>query len=247
VKREEQVNERVANENHTRMVTDEQSLLEKQIPLPALVEGLLFVADEPVTVARLAQALEMEADAVEAALNEISADGVNRGVRLQRKGDRVQLVTRPEAAAYIERFMGLETSGRLSQAALETLSIVAYRQPCTRSQIEVVRGVNCDSVLRNLLSKGLIEESGRQETVGHPFLYSTTFAFLQHFGLRSLNELPPLEPMQTPTLVEPDTVTAGAPDEEISPTEVDVMTVAPSAASPLAPPEAPAPTSVPPA
>ena len=208
--------------NCTRMATDEQSLLEKQIPLPALVEGLLFVADEPVTVVRLAQALEVNEDAVEAALNEISADGVNRGVRLQRKGDRVQLVTRPEAAAYIERFMGLENSGRLSQAALETLSIVAYRQPCTRAQIEVVRGVNCDSVLRNLLSKGLIEESGRLETVGHPFLYSTTFAFLQHFGLRSLNELPPLEPTQTPTLVEPDTVTAGASDAKVLPTELDV-------------------------
>ena len=229
------------------MATDEQSLLEKQIPLPALVEGLLFVADEPVTVARLAQALEVDQDAVEAALNEISADGVNRGVRLQRKGDRVQLVTRPEAAAYIERFMGLENSGRLSQAALETLSIVAYRQPCTRAQIEVVRGVNCDSVLRNLLSKGLIEESGRQETVGHPFLYSTTFAFLQHFGLRSLNELPPLELRQTPTLVEPDTVTAGAPDAKVLPTELDVMAVAPGAASPLAPPETPAPTLVLPA
>jgi len=229
------------------MATDEQSLLEKQIPLPALVEGLLFVADEPATVARLAQALEVDEDAVEVALNEISADGVNRGVRLQRKGERVQLVTRPEAAAYIERFMGLENSGRLSQASLETLSIVAYRQPCTRAQIEVVRGVNCDSVLRNLLSKGLIEESGRQETVGHPFLYSTTFAFLQHFGLRSLDELPPLEPMQTPTLVEPDTVTAGAPDAKVLPTELDVMAVAPGAASPLAPPEASAPMLVPPA
>jgi segregation and condensation protein B len=228
------------------MATDEQSLLEKQTPLPALVEGLLFVADEPVTVARLAEALEVETDAVEAALNEISADGANRGVRLQRRGDRVQLVTRPEAAAYIERFMGLENSARLSQAALETLSIVAYRQPCTRAQIEVVRGVNCDSVLKNLLSKGLIEESGRLETVGHPFLYSTTFAFLQHFGLRSLDELPPLEPTQTPTLVEPDTVTAGASDAKMLPAESDMMAVAPSAASPLTPPEAPAPTIVPP-
>jgi segregation and condensation protein B len=228
------------------MAINEQSLPEKQVPLAALVEGLLFVADEPVTVARLAKALEVETDAVEAALNEISADGANRGVRLQRKGDRVQLVTRPEAAAYIERFMGLESSGRLSQAALETLSIVAYRQPCTRAQIEVVRGVNCDSVLRNLLSKGLIEESGRQETVGHPFLYSTTFAFLQHFGLRSLDELPPLEPMQTPTLVEPDTVTASAPDASMLPPTSDTVAVAPSEASPLAPPEAPVSEIVPP-
>ncbi len=194
------------------MTPDEQPSSEKQLPLPALVESLLFVADEPVTVARLAQALEVNADAVEAALYEISTDGANRGVRLQRKGDRVQLATRPEAAAHIERFLGLETSARLSQAALETLAIIAYRQPCTRAQIEAVRGVNCDSVLKNLLTKGLIEEIGRLETVGHPIQYSTTFAFLQHFGLKSLDDLPPLEPTQTPTLTEPDKAITAPPD-----------------------------------
>ena len=194
------------------MTPDEQPSSEKQLPLPALVESLLFVADEPVTVARLDQALEVNADAVEAALHELSADGANRGVRLQRKGDRVQLATRPEAAAHIERFLGLETSARLSQAALETLAIIAYRQPCTRAQIEAVRGVNCDSVLKNLLTKGLIEEIGRLETVGHPIQYSTTFAFLQHFGLKSLDDLPPLEPAQTPILAEPDKATTAPPD-----------------------------------
>jgi segregation and condensation protein B len=194
------------------MTLDRQPLSEKQLPLPALVESLLFVADEPVTVARLAQALEVNADAVEAALHELSADGANRGVRLQRKGDRVQLATRPEAAAHIERFLGLETSARLSQAALETLAIIAYRQPCTRAQIEAVRGVNCDSVLKNLLTKGLIEEIGRLETVGHPIQYSTTFAFLQHFGLKSLDDLPPLEPTQTPSLAEPDKAITTPPD-----------------------------------
>ena len=185
------------------MTLDEQSLKEKQPSLPALVESLLFVADEPVEIERLAEALEVREDAVEAALQEMSADGANRGVRLQRKGDRVQLVTRPEAAAHVERFMGLDKSGRLSQAALETLSIIAYRQPCTRAQIEAVRGVNSDSVIANLLVKGLVEEVGRMDTVGHPFLYGTTFSFLQHFGLKSLDDLPPLEPTQTPTLVEP--------------------------------------------
>src|SRR5512136_1593255 len=137
------------------MTLDEQSLKEKQLSLPALVESLLFVADEPVEIERLAEALEVGEDAIEAALQEMSADGAHRGVRLQRKGDRVQLVTRPEAAAHIERFMGLEKSGRLSQAALETLAILAYRQPCTRAQIESVRGVNCDGVLSTLLTKGL--------------------------------------------------------------------------------------------
>jgi len=187
------------------MTLDEQSLKEKQLSLPALVESLLFVADEPVEIERLAEALEVGEDAIEAALQEMSADGAHRGVRLQRKGDRVQLVTRPEAAEHIERFMGLEKSGRLSQAALETLSIIAYRQPCTRAQIEAVRGVNSDSVIANLLTKGLVEEVGRMETVGHPFLYGTTFAFLQHFGLERLEDLPPLEPTQVPALVEPET------------------------------------------
>jgi segregation and condensation protein B len=190
------------------MTTDEQSSQEMPLPLSALIESLLFVADEPVTAARLAQALEINADAVEAALRELSADGAQRGVRLQRKGDRVQLVTRPEAAEHIERFLGLETTARLSQAALETLAIIAYRQPCTRAQIEAVRGVNCDSVLKNLLTKGLLEETGRLETVGHPIQYATTFAFLQHFGLKSLDDLPPLEPAQTPTLTEPDTASS---------------------------------------
>jgi len=193
------------------MTLDEQSLKEKQPSLPALVESLLFVADEPVEIERLAEALEVREDAVEAALQEMSADGANRGVRLQRKGDRVQLVTRPEAAAHVERFMGLDKSGRLSQAALETLSIIAYRQPCTRAQIEAVRGVNSDSVIANLLVKGLVEEVGRMDTVGHPFLYGTTFSFLQHFGLKSLDELPPLEPTQTPTLVEPENPLPEAP------------------------------------
>lgn len=193
------------------MTTDEQSLQEQPPPLSVLVESLLFVADEPVTVARLAQALEVNTDAVEAALQALSADGANRGVRLQRKGDRVQLVTRPEAAEQIERFLGLETTARLSQAALETMAIIAYRQSCTRAQIEAVRGVNCDSVLKNLLTKGLVEEVGRLETVGHPIQYATTFAFLQHFGLKSLDDLPPLEPAQTPTLTEPDTATPASP------------------------------------
>jgi segregation and condensation protein B len=185
------------------MTQDEQSPTTPQLTLTALVESLLFVAEEPVEIATLSQVLKVDMSAVEAALAELSTDGALRGVRLQRKGDMVQLVTRAEAAAYVEEFLGLESSGKLSQAALETLAIIAYRQPCTRAQVEVVRGVNCDGVLSTLLTKGLIEEVGRLETVGHPFQYGTTFDFLRHFGLVNLNDLPPLEPAQTPTLVEP--------------------------------------------
>jgi segregation and condensation protein B len=115
------------------------------------------------------------------------------GLRLQRLGKRLQLVSAPAAAPQIERFLGLETELRLSQAALEALSIVAYAQPVTRPQVEAIRGVGSDSVLRTLLSAGLIEDVGRAETVGRPILYATTFEFLQQFGLESVEDLPPLE------------------------------------------------------
>ena len=95
-----------------------------------------------------------------------------------------------EAGPAIERFLGLEISGRLSTAALETLSIVAYRQPVTRAQVEAIRGVNSDSILRSLIRRGLLEEVGRAETVGRPILYGTTFEFLQQFGLGELRDLP---------------------------------------------------------
>ncbi|MDY7042048.1 MAG: SMC-Scp complex subunit ScpB [Chloroflexota bacterium] len=158
-----------------------------------MIESLLFVADAPVTPAQLAAALEIEPGAVETALEQLAVEYQQRGLRLQRKAGRVQLVTAPEAALAVERFLGLELSSKLSPAALEALAIVAYRQPVTRAQIEAVRGVNSDSVLRTLINKGLIEEVGRLEQVGRPILYGTTFEFLQYFGLRDLQELPPLD------------------------------------------------------
>ncbi len=159
----------------------------------AQVESLLFVADAPVSVGRLAEALEVTAGQVERALADLEAAYAERGLRLQRAGSRVQLITAPDTAPFVERFLGLEARTRLSRAALETLAIVAYRQPITRPEIEAIRGVNSDSVLRTLLGVGLIEEVGRAPTVGRPILYGTTFEFLQHFGLRGLDELPPLE------------------------------------------------------
>ncbi len=162
----------------------------------ALLESLLFVSSGPVPVGRLALALEMTTKQVDDLLQELAADYATRGIRLQITADGVQLTTAPEAATLIERFLGLELSTRLSQAALETLAIVAYMQPITRPAIEQVRGVNSDGALRTLLSKGLIQELGRQESPGRPILYGTTADFLQHFGLSSLENLPPL-PEQT--------------------------------------------------
>ena len=161
--------------------------------LTSLIESLLFVADAPVMPAQLAAALDVEPKAVEEALDQLAADYQQRGLRLQRKAGRVQLVTAPEAAPAVERFLGLELSSKLSPAALETLAIVAYRQPVTRAQVEAIRGVNSDSVLRTLINKGLIEEVGRLEQVGRPILYGTTFEFLQYFGLQDLQDLPPLD------------------------------------------------------
>jgi segregation and condensation protein B len=166
---------------------------ERPAPPPQLVESLLFVAGEPVAVAQLARALELPADTVEAALAELDALYVGRGVRLQRHADLVQLVSAPESARAVARFLGVQASGRLSPAALEVLAIVAYRQPLTRAQIDAIRGVDSSGTVRALLARDLIAEAGRLETVGRPNLYATTPLFLQQFGLTSLAELPPME------------------------------------------------------
>ncbi len=163
------------------------------LELPALVESLLFAASAPVSLKQLAGVIGCSLAEVEAAVQTLQEQYRTRGVRLQRHGDQLQLVTAPAAAPYIERLLGLPGGGGLSAAALETLAIIAYKQPITRPEIEAIRGVNSDSVLRTLLSKGLIQEVGRLETVGRPILFGTTFEFLQYFGLSSLDELPPLE------------------------------------------------------
>ena len=166
--------------------------IEIEFPLSVKLEALLFVAAEPVTTSQLAAALDVSTSVVERGLNELDASLASRGLRLQRHVGRVQLTTAPEMADLIERFLGLEATSHLSRAALETLAIIAYQQPVTRPQIDAIRGVNSDSMMKSLLSKGLILESGRADGPGRPILYSTTPEFLQHFGLNSILEMPPL-------------------------------------------------------
>ncbi len=165
----------------------------------SLLEGLLFVAPGAVTISQLATALELPMHEVETGLIQFEKQLLDanqgRGLRLQKHHGRVQLTTCPEAAPAIERFLGLEASSRLSRAGLETLAIVAYKEPVTRPQIDAIRGVSSDGVIKNLLGKGLIQETGRAEAPGRPILYCTTTDFLQHFGLNSLEELPPLPEM----------------------------------------------------
>ncbi|HEX5836735.1 MAG TPA: SMC-Scp complex subunit ScpB [Anaerolineales bacterium] len=166
--------------------------IEIELPLSVQVEAMLFVAAEPVTPAQLAAALDVAISVVERGLNELGASLAGRGLRLQRHAGRVQLTTAPELAELVERFLGLESTSHLSRAALETLAIIAYQQPVTRPQIDSIRGVNSDSMMKSLLNKGLILESGRADGPGRPILYSTTPEFLQHFGLNSILEMPPL-------------------------------------------------------
>jgi segregation and condensation protein B len=158
--------------------------------LAMLIESVLFVADEPVTLGDLARVLGVDRKAVEAALTRLTALCATRGLRLQRTGGQVQMVTAPEAAEVVGRFLGLESSTHLSRAALEVLSIIAYRQPITRPEIDDLRGVCSDGPVRTVLTRGLVMPVGRRETVGHPVEYGTTFAFLEYFGLASLDDLP---------------------------------------------------------
>ena len=169
-----------------------------RLSLSAALEALLFAAPGAVTSAQLAAALDLTVREVDKGLVDLEGQFKERGLRLQRHFGRVQLTTAPEAAASVEKFLGLEASSHLSRAALETLAIIAYQQPVTRPQIDSIRGVNSDGVLKSLLSKGLVQEVGRAERPGRPILYSTTPDFLGHFGLNSIEELPPLNPPEEP-------------------------------------------------
>lgn len=165
----------------------------------ALLESLLFVAQDPVEKETLYSLLELTEEEGEAVLKRLEERLAGGGLRLQRLDSRIQLVSAPAAAPYVEDFLGLDVTLRLSQAAMEALAIIAYLQPTTRPQIEAVRGVSSGSVIRTLLSAGLIEDAGRADSVGRPILYRTTFEFLQQFGLSAVEELPSLEPSQEST------------------------------------------------
>jgi segregation and condensation protein B len=177
----------------TPVLHQEPSEDDHELDLLAKIEALLFVADEPASVEQLAQVLHVREAAVEGALGALAARYQDRGLRVQRIDRRVQFVSAPEAAEFVQHFLGLDVSTRLSTAALEALALVAYRQPVTRAQVEATRGVNCDGVLRTLLSHGLITPMGRLEQAGRPIVYGTTFQFLQYFGLADLSQLPSLE------------------------------------------------------
>ncbi|WP_199714740.1 SMC-Scp complex subunit ScpB [Micromonospora radicis] len=163
--------------------------------LRGALEAILLVVDEPVSELVLAQVLEQPAERIGPMLDDIAASytAAGHGFELRRAAGGWRLYTRPEYAGYVERFVLDGQSVRLTQAALETLAVVAYKQPVTRSRISAIRGVNCDGVIRTLVSRGLVEECGTESDSG-AYLYRTTTMFLEKLGLNSLDDLPPLAP-----------------------------------------------------
>jgi len=176
--------------------------------LAHIIEAILFVAGEPVSLEDLIKALDVTEVELRAALDRLESeyDFNRRGIRLNRFGSHVQLATRAEFAPYVERLLQPVQKQSLSQKAMETLAVVAYRQPVTKGDIEAVRGMKCDYSVQSLVNKGLIEEVGRKDALGRPILYGTTDKFLEHFGISSLAELPQLPEMEDMTQEDAETL-----------------------------------------
>jgi segregation and condensation protein B len=174
---------------------EEKPVLDRE-ELRRAVEAVLFVSDEPMPTGALAQTLEVDRASVESALEDLAAgyEARSGGVVLRNVAGGWRLSTHPDAAPFVERFVLSSRHSRLTRAALETLSIVAYKQPVTRHQISAIRGVDSDGVVRALTDRGIVAEVGREDAPGRPVLYGTTPEFLERLGLDSLSSLPPLAP-----------------------------------------------------
>jgi segregation and condensation protein B len=161
----------------------------------SIIESLLFVSGEPLEVKQIASILECSVGFTRDLLNEMIKlyDMENRGIKIINVNNSYSLVTKPENSDYIEKLFGNNSRQSLSQAALETLAIVAYKQPITRVDIDEIRGVKSDRAISNLVEKGLIKEGGRLEVPGRPILYGTTDEFLKHFGLQNIDQMPSLD------------------------------------------------------
>ncbi len=159
------------------------------------LEAILYVSGDPVSIPSIAHALNLTASEMEQAVAALRQrlDERRSGLQLNRHGDELQLSVRGDFSGFVEMYLQPVTQKSLSQSVMETLSIIAYRQPITKAEVEAVRGVKCDYSIQSLADKGFIEEAGRKETLGRPILYRTTDEFLRHFGIESLEQLPPME------------------------------------------------------
>lgn len=187
-----------------RIEETQEELVEAGGTLAGRIEAILFVAGEPVRVEELAKALNVTVRQVENELAKLrdEYDFNQRGFTLKRFGHQVQLATRALYATDVVHLLQPVQKQSLTQAAMETLAVIAYKQPVTRAEVEQVRGVKCDYSVQSLMKKELIMEVGRKETLGRPILYGTTENFLAHFGLSTLDDLPPMP--EIPTEEKPD-------------------------------------------
>ncbi|MGP4060139.1 SMC-Scp complex subunit ScpB [Halobacillus litoralis] len=165
----------------------------------AIIEGLLFASgEEGVTRKKLSDILELDQKTVQQLIDEMHEEyqEVGRGLTIMESQGTLHLTTKPEHASYYKKLLDTPGSTRLSQAALETLAIIAYQQPITRVEVDDLRGVKSDRAIQTLVNRGLIEEKGRKDAIGRPILYGTTKGFLIYFGLTSMEELPPLSELK---------------------------------------------------
>lgn len=166
-----------------------------RIKLKGIVEGLLFASgDEGLTISQLSEVIQVDNSPIEHIIEELMFDyeHEHRGMMILQSNEVYHLTTKPEHNEYYKRYIQNPRASRMSQASLETLAIVAYQQPITKTEIEEIRGVNSDYAVQTLIARSLVENVGRKETIGRPILYATTKEFLTYFGLTSLDELPPL-------------------------------------------------------
>lgn len=185
--------------------------------LKKALECMLFVTPQPLSVQHVAECLNIDELEIERAIHELRLDMADRGLQIVRVAGGYQMCTRPEYADYISALLK-PVRTRLSRAALETVAIIAYRQPITQPEIDAVRGVNSDGVIKTLLERNLIRQVGRRDTVGRPILYGTTEEFLNYFGLNDLSELPELGDIQLPEAM-PDIT--GAPNDNSESLQVE--------------------------
>lgn len=184
--------------------------------LKPVLECMLFVTPQPLMIDHVAKSLQMDEASIEQAIHELRLEYADQGLQIVRIAGGYQMCTRPEYSEHVSKLLKPERA-RLSRAALETVAIIAYRQPITQPEIEAIRGVNSDGVVRTLMERNLIMQVGKRETPGRPMLYATTEEFLNHFGLNDLSQLPELEDVVLPE--QPAPVLSTADEAEAEETE----------------------------
>ena len=180
--------------------------------LKRIIESVLYVADKPVEIGFLARIAGADARWVDEIVTTLAAEYQTRGIRIQRNGESIQTVTAPDSAPYIQAFLGIDENQRLTHGAIVALTVIAYKQPITRPALEKVLGKNCDWHVASLKARELITEVGRANAPGRPYLYGTTFRFLEHFGLEKPEDLPPLPELEVIQATE-----TGVTQEELGP------------------------------